>query len=114
MMRRIRTAVPIAVAAAVVVTLSGPAPAVGSSDSPPAAATTAATYRNPLPLTLPNGHQAESCADPSVIKGQQAGDKYWYLYCTSDVLDSTERDSSGNTVLHNLPMYKSLDLTHWA
>ena len=77
-------------------------------------ATTGGTYRNPLPLVLPDGHRAESCADPTAIHGQQAGDTHWYLYCTSDVIDSSEVGPDGAPVLHTLPTYTSTDLVHWS
>jgi arabinan endo-1,5-alpha-L-arabinosidase len=72
------------------------------------------TYRNPLPLSLPDGHHAESCADPTAIHGQQPGDTHWYLYCTSDVLDSSETGPDGSPVVHTLPTFTSTDLVHWS
>jgi arabinan endo-1,5-alpha-L-arabinosidase len=71
------------------------------------------TYRNPLNLQLPAGGVATSCADPSIIKGQQAGDNYWYLYCTKDPLNDQDKDANGNFIFHNIPMFKSLDLVNW-
>ncbi len=82
------------------------APASTGAQAPP-------TYRNPLRLNLGNGQQAQSCADPFVLRGQTAGDVEWYLYCTSDALTATEHNSDGSLVIHNLPMYRSTDLTHW-
>jgi arabinan endo-1,5-alpha-L-arabinosidase len=73
----------------------------------------APSYRNPLALTLPSGGQAESCADPFVLHGQSAGDRHWYLYCTSDALTASELGPDGKPLIHNLPTYSSLDLTHW-
>jgi arabinan endo-1,5-alpha-L-arabinosidase len=37
----------------------------------------------------------------------------WYLYCTSDPLTDQDLDASGNPVIHNIPTYHSVDLTHW-
>lgn len=71
-----------------------------------------APYRNPLDLTLPGGGVAPSCADPMVIHGQQPRDSYWYLYCTSDALDST-LGADGKPVIHNVPMFRSSDMTTW-
>lgn len=110
----------LAVAASVVLSLSV-APAVadtspGRADRSAQASgggSTPPTYRNPLALALPGGGQAQSCADPYVIHGQAAGDKQWYLYCTSDALSATERNANGSLVIHNLPTYRSSDLTHW-
>lgn len=70
-------------------------------------------YRNPLQLTLPGGAQAQSCADPFVIHGQSAGDRSWYLYCTSDALTVNEKNPDGSLVIHNVPTFTSTDLTHW-
>ncbi len=36
----------------------------------------AGSYLNPLPVTLPDGTYAESCPDPSIIRGQTAGDTH--------------------------------------
>jgi arabinan endo-1,5-alpha-L-arabinosidase len=63
------------------------------------------SYVNPVPIALPDGTYAESCPDPSLIHGQ-AGDKYWYFYCTN------ERFSDGGPV-HLLPISRSEDLAHW-
>lgn len=73
----------------------------------------AGSYRNPLPLNLPDGGRAESCADPFVMHGAQAGDNHWYLYCTSDALTAAERGSDGKPLIHNLPTFSSTDLVNW-
>ena len=39
------------------------------------------TYRNPLEPTVPGDGIVESCADPTVIRGQE-GEGLWYMYCT--------------------------------
>src|ERR1700712_3781800 len=72
----------------------------------------APSYTNPLKLALPAGGMAESCADPDVIHGA-GSDRHWYLYCTSDALTATELGSDGKPLLHNVPMFSSLDLIHW-
>nr|MDQ6936094.1 family 43 glycosylhydrolase [Actinomycetota bacterium] len=85
-----------------------PAPAAGIASRhrvPP-------SYHNPLVLRLPGRQRAESCADPFAFHGR-GRDRNWYLYCTSDALTSTERDASGALVIHNVPMFRSRDLTHW-
>lgn len=73
----------------------------------------APAYRNPLPMTLPDGTQALNCADPFVFKGPQAGDPRWYLYCTTDALDINQLSQQGPGEYVVLPMYSSLDLVHW-
>ena len=92
----------------------------GGSESPASTASShgnmakkAGSYTNPLSLRLPGGADAASCADPTVIHGQTKGDKNWYLYCTSDALTETEKDASGDLVIHNVPMFRSTDLVHW-
>src|SRR5215217_6522033 len=70
------------------------------------------TYRNPLDIQIPGDGLVESCADPTVIRGQQPGDNYWYMYCTKDPLNDQDRNS-GDFNFHNIPMMKSLDLVNW-
>ena len=50
----------------------------------------------------------ESCADPTIIHGRQAGDRYWYMYCTTDPLNDEDHDPSGNFNFHLIPMMRSL------
>lgn len=78
----------------------------------PARAATASTYTNPLPIQIPGDGLVESCADPTLIRGQQPGDSYWYMYCTKDPLNDQDRNADGFN-FHNIPMLKSLDLVHW-
>lgn len=70
------------------------------------------TYTNPLPVNIPGGGMVESCADPSVIRGQKPGDRYWYMYCTTDPLNDSDKTGS-NFNFHIIPMLKSLDLVNW-
>lgn len=72
-----------------------------------------ATYTNPLPIQISTGGTVQSCADPSVIRGQTAGDTAWYVYCTTDPLNGSDKDSSGNFHFHLMPILKSYDLVHW-
>ena len=71
------------------------------------------TYRNPLEPQIPGDGIVESCADPSVIKGQQPGDRYWYMYCTADPLNDEDRNASGGFNFRLIPMLRSLDLVNW-
>jgi arabinan endo-1,5-alpha-L-arabinosidase len=71
------------------------------------------TYTNPLPIAIPDDGMVESCADPSLIRGQQPGDNYWYMYCTKDPLNDEDRNAGGGFTFHNIPMLKSLDLVNW-
>jgi arabinan endo-1,5-alpha-L-arabinosidase len=73
---------------------------------------TPSTYTNPLPVDIPGDGMVESCADPSIIRGQQLSDPYWYIYCTSDPLN--EEDRTGEDFnFHLIPILRSLDLVHW-
>ena len=87
--------------------------AIPSSQTARLSAQTTRTYDNPLPLEIPNEGMVESCADPSVIKGQEEGDQYWYMYCTADPLNDEDRNDEGGYNFRLLPMLRSLDLVNW-
>jgi arabinan endo-1,5-alpha-L-arabinosidase len=70
-------------------------------------------YTNPLKPQIPSGGIVESCADPSIIRGQAPDDPYWYMYCTTDPLRGADRDGQGNLIFHLMPIQKSLDLVNW-
>jgi len=63
-------------------------------------------YTNPLPIATANGATAESCPDPSIIRGQKPGDDNWYLYCTSEMF-------TDHSPLHYMAISKSPDLVNW-
>jgi arabinan endo-1,5-alpha-L-arabinosidase len=90
------------VAGAVGVLLAGAAPATAADPD---------TYRNPLEPVVPGDGSVESCADPSVIRGQE-GEGRWYLYCTSDPLNDDDRTDEGFR-FRLIPMLTSRDLVHW-
>jgi arabinan endo-1,5-alpha-L-arabinosidase len=69
------------------------------------------TYQNPLPMTVPGDGMVESCADPSVIQGQE-DEGYWYLYCTMDPLNDEDRTEAGFN-FRMVPQLRSTDLVHW-
>jgi arabinan endo-1,5-alpha-L-arabinosidase len=72
------------------------------------------TYTNPLKMEIPNGGGiAENCPDPSIIRGQKAGDNYWYLYCTSNPLNDNDLDENGEFNYHLINIHRSLDLVSW-
>jgi len=71
------------------------------------------TYRNPLLPDIPGDGVVETCADPTVLRGQTAGDTNWYMYCTTDPLNENDRDASGNLNFHLIPMFSSPDLVDW-
>src|SRR5687767_4702603 len=73
-----------------------------------------AYYTNPLPLVTSSGEEAESCADPSVIQGGEGGEVVWYMYCTTDPLNSSDRDAFGGLVFHLIPTFQSHDLVNWS
>jgi len=71
------------------------------------------SYRNPLPVTLPDGRAVESCADPVVLKGQRPQDPPWVLICTQDPLHDQDRDAQGQLRFRRLPTFTSDDLVQW-
>ena len=81
--------------------------------APSAAEAASANYRNPVNVSIPGGGSVESCADPTLIQGQTAGDTDWYMYCTTDPLNGEDRDGSGNFNFHKIPMLRSSDLVNW-
>jgi len=70
------------------------------------------TYSNPLEPRIPGDGVVESCADPTVLPGQE-GDPYWYMYCTTDPLNDEDLDAAGELVFHRIPTMRSLDLVNW-
>ncbi|GGJ33246.1 family 43 glycosylhydrolase [Deinococcus roseus] len=72
------------------------------------------TFQNPLKITLDNGKTVDTCADPSIIQGQKAGDQKWYIYCTTDPLNSTDKNDKGDFNFHQIPILMSEDLVHWS
>ncbi|TBN57220.1 arabinan endo-1,5-alpha-L-arabinosidase [Glaciihabitans arcticus] len=87
---------------------------MAASAAPSAPPRKPASYTNPLDVTLANGAPAANCADPDVLRGPGKKQVTWYLYCTSDVIDESEVDGSGDPVFHNIPMYTSTDLIEWS
>ncbi|HUQ77637.1 MAG TPA: family 43 glycosylhydrolase [Patescibacteria group bacterium] len=77
----------------------------------PAALAASGTYRNPLLPVVPGDGLVESCADPTVIEGQE-GEGRWYLYCTADPLNDEDRTASGFN-FRQIPMMTSTDLVDW-
>jgi len=93
-------------------TIRPPAP---SSPAPRDAA--AGMYTNPLRFEAAAATTAsafESCPDPSIIRGQQSGDAFWYLFCTTNPLTSTDHTADGKLDFHLMPILRSRDLVHWA
>jgi arabinan endo-1,5-alpha-L-arabinosidase len=71
------------------------------------------SYTNPLAPTVPGGGTVDSCADPVVLRGQQEGDPYWYMWCTTDPLNDDDRDAAGDLVFNKVPQLRSTDLVDW-
>src|SRR5919206_4228565 len=61
----------------------------------------------------PINDRVRSCPDPSIIRGQQPGDPYWYLYCTTTPLDDEDRDVRDNYRQRLILIQRSLDLLTW-
>ena len=70
------------------------------------------TYTNPLPLSIPGDGLVESCADPTVIYGQE-NENEWFMYCTTDPLNDEDRNAAGDFNFHLIPMFHSTDLVSW-
>lgn len=83
------------------------------SGSAAVAPTSSRTYRNPLEPAVPGDGTVDSCADPTVLKGQRPGDRFWYLYCTTDPLNDDDLDAQGDLRFHPIPTMRSRDLVHW-
>ena len=69
-------------------------------------------FRNPLELNTPFGI-AQQCPDPTIIRNQDANDRFWYLYCTGGPLNEADRDKKGRLRYRYIPIYRSLDLVFW-
>ena len=70
-------------------------------------------YRNPLKPQVRGDGSVDSCADPTVLRGQQRGDRYWYMYCTTDPLNDADTAGAGDVVFHPIPTMRSRDLVNW-
>jgi arabinan endo-1,5-alpha-L-arabinosidase len=79
---------------------------------PNAAGRNPGKYNNPLKPKIPGDGVVGSCADPTVIRGQEP-DSTWYMYCTTDPLNDEDLDSDGNLVFHRIPVMTSQDLVDW-
>ena len=110
------------VAVAAVLTASSVALGTGvaASAAPPRAKAprpVTTTYENPLAPRVPGDGTVDSCADPTVIQGQDGeridGKQVWYLYCTTDPLNDEDVDADGDPVFHRIPTMVSTDLVNW-
>jgi len=81
--------------------------------APPATEASSQNYLNPLTVRIPGNGLVETCADPTLIRGQQSGDTRWYMYCTMDPLNEADRDEAGNLRFRMIPMLSSTDLVNW-
>ena len=79
---------------------------------PASVAAATGTYTNPIAATIAGDGVVESCADPSVIWGQE-GEGRWYVYCTTDPLNDEDRVEGGGFRYHLIPILSSADLVHW-
>jgi arabinan endo-1,5-alpha-L-arabinosidase len=70
------------------------------------------TYRNPLEPVVPGDGIVESCADPTVIEGQE-GEGLWYMYCTADPLNDEDRNEAGDFIFRQIPTFTSANLVDW-
>lgn len=70
-------------------------------------------YTNPLRIQQTDAGPFESCADPSIIRGQQPGDPFWYVYCTDNPLNGADRAANGRLNDRYIPILRSRDLVEW-
>jgi arabinan endo-1,5-alpha-L-arabinosidase len=70
-------------------------------------------YTNPLRIQPNAAGPFESCADPAIIRGQQPGDSFWYLYCTDNPFNGSDRAANGRLNDHFIPILRSRDLIDW-
>jgi arabinan endo-1,5-alpha-L-arabinosidase len=89
------------------------APVAPEQVAPEALATGAGVHQNPLLAQTPGDRVVESCADPSIIRGQTPDDPYWYVFCTTDPLNDEDRNEQGNFNFRLIPILKSFDLVNW-
>ncbi|MFP2910063.1 family 43 glycosylhydrolase, partial [Pyxidicoccus sp. 3LFB2] len=80
---------------------------------PPPPGPVTKNFTNPLQIAAPGGGRVETCADPTIIRGQQQGDTGWYMYCTTDPLNDQDKDSAGRYRRHLIPTLQSYDLVSW-
>jgi arabinan endo-1,5-alpha-L-arabinosidase len=66
-----------------------------------------------LQVVASGGGRVETCADPTIIRGQLQDDKGWYMYCTTDPLNDQDKDASGRYRRHLIPILLSYDLVSW-
>lgn len=71
---------------------------------------TPTTYSNPLAAKVGSA-TVESCADPSLIRAESDG--AWYMYCTGDPLNDTDKNTDGSWKFRHMPILKSTDLVTW-
>ncbi len=110
--RRVVRRVMTLVVAAAVVSGGGIVATSASADSP-RQSRDPGNYSNPLQPEVPGDGVVESCADPTVLRGQQPGDTAWYLYCTTDPLSDEDLDAEGELVFRRIPTMTSQDLVNW-
>jgi len=100
--------------AALSLLLAGPVAAAPATGHPRPATP---SYQNPLAPDVPGDGTVDSCADPTVLKGQdgetQRGKQLWYMYCTTDPLNDDDVDADGNPVFRRIPTMVSTDLVNW-
>lgn len=87
-------------------------PAIAAEAFGQTTAIKATTYTNSLPIQIPDDGMVESCADPTIIRGQTEGDNNWYMYCTTDPLNDEDTSETGFN-FRLIPMLRSSDLINW-
>src|SRR4051794_25818954 len=109
MVRVLKHVLPVLVAlcvAAALLPLTSSAAAPRGRPKPPG------SYTNPLAPRVPVGGTVDSCADPTVVRGQGRESKSWFMYCTTDPLNDSET-ADGVADFHPVPQMRSRDLVNW-
>jgi arabinan endo-1,5-alpha-L-arabinosidase len=110
MVRVLRFALPVLVTLCVTATLVPPA---ASTAVPRGRHVASGSYTNPLAPRIPGGGTVDSCADPTVLRGQGRYSRWWYMYCTTDPLNDSETSGTADPVFHPIPTMRSTDLVSW-
>ncbi|HWR14644.1 MAG TPA: family 43 glycosylhydrolase [Terriglobales bacterium] len=77
---------------------------------PPPPSIEVTTYTNPISPATSVNTTVESCPDPSII--YNSADKYWYLYCTGNPLNDTDKNGSQYRD-HLITIHRSSNLSSW-
>jgi len=110
MVRVLKLVIPVLAAVALTLALL---PLSSSTAAARSARHSPGSYTNPLRPRIPSGGTVQSCADPTVVRGQGTYSRWWYMYCTTDPLNDSDTRGAGDPTFHPIPTMASRDLVHW-